>query len=106
MGGEGVERERVLMEIVRRHGMRLVGPNCMGVLNADPAVSMNATFAPSMPPFGRAAFVTQSGALGLSVLDYAQEYGIGISQFVSMGNKPDVSGNDLLQQWETDPRWA
>ena len=103
MGGAGTERERQLVEIVRRYGMRMVGPNCLGVLNADPAVSMNATFAPSMPPFGRAAFVTQSGALGLSVLDYAQEYGIGIAQFVSMGNKPDVSGNDLLLHWEQDP---
>jgi len=103
VGGEGVERERELVEIVRRHGMRMVGPNCMGVLNADPAVSMNATFAPSMPPFGRAAFVSQSGAMGLSVLDYAKEYGIGINQFVSMGNKPDVSGNDLLLHWEQDP---
>ncbi len=103
VGGEGVERERQLMEVVRRHRMRMVGPNCMGVLNADPAVSMNATFAPSMPPFGRAGFVSQSGAMGLSVLDYAKEYGIGISQFVSMGNKPDVSGNDLLLHWEHDP---
>lgn len=103
VGGEGAERERQLLEIARRHGMRLVGPNCMGVLNADPAVSMNATFAPSMPPFGRAGFVSQSGAMGLSVLDYAQEYGIGIAQFVSMGNKPDVSGNDLLLHWEDDP---
>lgn len=103
VGGEGVERERALMEVVRRYGMRMVGPNCMGVLNADPAVSMNATFAPSMPPFGRAAFVSQSGAMGLSVLDYAKEYGIGICQFVSMGNKPDVSGNDLLLHWEHDP---
>jgi acetyltransferase len=75
----------------------------MGVLNADPAVSMNATFAPLMPPFGGVAFVSQSGAMGLSVLDYAREYGIGISQFVSVGNKPDVSGNDLLEQWENDP---
>lgn len=103
VGGEGVARERDLVETCRRHGMRLVGPNCMGVLNADPAVSMNATFAPSMPPFGHAGFVSQSGAMGLSVLDYAQEYGIGISQFVSMGNKPDVSGNDLLLHWEQDP---
>jgi acetyl coenzyme A synthetase (ADP forming)-like protein len=103
VGGEGIGRETQLMEIVRRHGMRLVGPNCMGVLNADPAVSMNATFAPSMPPFGRAGFVSQSGAMGLSVLDYAREYGIGIAQFVSMGNKPDVSGNDLLLHWEDDP---
>ena len=103
VGGDGVERERALMEIVRRHGMRMVGPNCMGVINADPAFSMNATFAPTMPPFGAAGFVSQSGALGLSVLDYAAEYGIGIAQFVSVGNKPDVSGNDLLLQWEDDP---
>ena len=103
VGGEGVERERVLVEIVRRYGMRMVGPNCMGVLNCDPAISMNATFAPTMPPAGRAAFVSQSGALGVSVLDYAKEYGIGIAQFVSVGNKPDVSGNDLLLQWEHDP---
>jgi acetyltransferase len=102
VGEGGAEAERRLMEIVRRHGMRMVGPNCMGVLNADPAVSLNATFAPTMPPFGHAAFVSQSGALGMSVLDYAKEYGIGISQFVSVGNKPDVSGNDLLLQWEHD----
>ena len=102
VGEAGAAAERRLMEIVRRHGMRMVGPNCMGVLNADPAVSLNATFAPTMPPFGHAAFVSQSGALGMSVLDYAKEYGIGISQFVSVGNKPDVSGNDLLLQWEHD----
>ena len=103
MGGPGVEAERQLVHAVKRYGMRMVGPNCMGVLNADPAVSLNATFAPTMPPFGHAAFVSQSGALGVSVLDYAVEYGIGISQFVSVGNKPDVSGNDLLLQWEDDP---
>jgi acetyl coenzyme A synthetase (ADP forming)-like protein len=103
VGGEGVERERRLVEIVRRHGMRMVGPNCMGIVNADPAISMNATFANAMPPFGHAGFVSQSGALGLSVLDYAREYGIGISQFVSVGNKPDVSGNDVLALWEHDP---
>lgn len=103
VGGDGVERERELVEVVSRYGMRMVGPNCMGVLNCDPAIAMNATFAPTMPPAGGAAFVSQSGALGVSVLDYAKEYGIGISQFVSMGNKPDVSGNDLLLQWEHDP---
>jgi acetyltransferase len=102
VGEAGAEVERRLMEIVKRYGMRMVGPNCMGVLNADPAISLNATFAPTMPPFGHAAFVSQSGALGMSVLDYAKEYGIGISQFVSVGNKPDVSGNDLLLQWEHD----
>ncbi|HSM15673.1 MAG TPA: acetate--CoA ligase family protein [Gemmatimonadales bacterium] len=102
VGAEGAERERELVKIIRRYGMRMIGPNCMGVLNANPEFSMNATFAPSWPPFGRLAFVSQSGAMGLSVLDYASEYGIGISQFVSMGNKPDVSGNDLLLQWEHD----
>lgn len=103
IGGEGVEREQQLTATVRRYGMRMVGPNCLGVLNADPAVSLNATFAPVMPPPGPFAFVAQSGALGLSVLDYASEFGIGICQFVSVGNKPDVSGNDLLLHWEEDP---
>jgi acetyl coenzyme A synthetase (ADP forming)-like protein len=103
VGPEGSAREQRLLEIVRRHGMRMVGPNCMGIINANPAVSMNATFATTMPPFGHAGFVSQSGALGLSVLDYAREYGIGISQFVSVGNKADVSGNDLLEHWERDP---
>ncbi|HZO18592.1 MAG TPA: acetate--CoA ligase family protein [Gemmatimonadaceae bacterium] len=103
VGGEGVERENALRDLVRRHGVRMVGPNCMGVLNTDPAISMNGTFAPTMPPRGRVGFVSQSGAMGLSVLDYAKEYGIGISQFVSVGNKADVSGNDLLTQWEHDP---
>jgi acetate---CoA ligase (ADP-forming) len=103
VGGEGVERERGLTEFVRAHGMRMVGPNCMGVLNANPAVAMNGTFAPHLPPYGKIGFVSQSGAMGLSVLDYAREYGIGISQFVSIGNKPDVSGNDLLLAWEDEP---
>jgi len=103
VGAAGAERERALVELFRRHDVRMVGPNCMGVVNADPAVSMNATFARVMPPFGPAAFVSQSGALGLSILDHAREYGIGMSQFVSVGNKPDVSGNDLLELWEHDP---
>lgn len=103
VGGAGAASERALLDVVRRHGMRMLGPNCMGVLNADPDVSMNATFAPFMPPFGHAAFVSQSGALGVSVIDYAREYGIGIAQFVSVGNKADISGNDLLLAWEHDP---
>jgi acetyl coenzyme A synthetase (ADP forming)-like protein len=103
VGPEGAALEASLMDVVRHYNMRMVGPNCMGIINAAPAVSMNATFAPYMPPFGHAAFVSQSGALGVSVLDYAREYGIGISQFVSVGNKPDVSGNDLLEAWEHDP---
>lgn len=103
VGGEGVELEQRLTALVREHGLRMIGPNCMGVLNADPAVRMNATFAPWLPDFGQVGFVSQSGAIGLSVLDYAREYGIGIAQFVSVGNKPDVSGNDLLLEWGDDP---
>ncbi|MEW5926769.1 MAG: acetate--CoA ligase alpha subunit [Gemmatimonadota bacterium] len=104
IGGAGGERERRLVETVREYGMRLVGPNCMGVMNTEPGVSMNATFAPTMPPGGPVAFLSQSGAMGVTILDYASEYGIGISQFVSVGNKPDVSGNDLIQYWADDER--
>lgn len=103
VGGEGIERERHLVERVRALGMRLVGPNCMGLLTTDPDVSLNATFAPTMPPPGPMSFMSQSGALGVTILDYAAEYGIGIHHFVSVGNKPDVSGNDLIEYWETDP---
>jgi acetate---CoA ligase (ADP-forming) len=102
VGGSGIERERRLVELVRSHGMRLVGPNCMGVLNAAPEVSMNATFAPTMPPHGAVSFMSQSGAMGVTILDYAAEYGIGINHFVSVGNKPDVSGNDLIEFWASD----
>jgi acetyl coenzyme A synthetase (ADP forming)-like protein len=104
VGAAGIERERQLKELVRTAGIRLVGPNCMGVINTDPAVGMNATFAPSMPPAGPVAFMSQSGAMGLSVLDYAESLNIGISMFVSAGNKADVSGNDLLTYWRDDPR--
>ena len=104
VGGSGVERQKRLVEIVRRYGMRLVGPNCMGVLNTAPDRSMNATFAPTMPPAGPVSFMSQSGAMGVTILDYAAEYGIGISQFASVGNKPDVSGNDLIQYWADDER--
>ncbi|NIP58826.1 MAG: CoA-binding protein [Gemmatimonadetes bacterium] len=102
VGPEGAERERRLVEIVREHGMRLVGPNCMGLLSTEPGVSLNATFAPTAPPPGPISFMSQSGALGVTILDYAAEYGIGIRQFVSVGNKADVSGNDLLEYWEED----
>jgi len=102
-GPEGAKREKELVERIRHYGMRLVGPNCMGVLNTDPETSMNATFAPTMPPVGPVSFLSQSGALGVTILDYAAEYGIGIRNFVSVGNRPDVSGNDLLEYWETDP---
>ena len=102
-GEEGRVREQALIECARRHGMRLVGPNCLGVINAEPAVSMDATFAPAWPPHGQVAFSSQSGALGLAILDMAKTLNIGISHFISVGNKADVSGNDLLEFWEQDP---
>ncbi len=102
VGGEGIERERALLAIVQRHGMRMVGPNCMGVLNTDPEVSMNATFAPATPPSGPVSFMSQSGAMGVTILDYASEYGIGVSKFISLGNKSDVSANDVLAYWRDD----
>jgi len=103
VGAAGLARERDLIEALKGTGIRLVGPNCMGVLNTAADVQMNATFASRMPPPGPVAFMSQSGAMGLSVLDYAASYGIGFSSFVSAGNKADVSGNDLLEYWEHDP---
>jgi acetyl coenzyme A synthetase (ADP forming)-like protein len=102
-GAEGRARQAELVRICRTSGMRLIGPNCMGILNTDPGVRLNATFAPQMPPAGRVAFSTQSGALGLAIIDYAASLGLGLSTFVSVGNKADISGNDLLNYWETDP---
>jgi acetyl coenzyme A synthetase (ADP forming)-like protein len=102
VGGDGIDLEADLLALVRENGLRMVGPNCMGVMNTSSAVSMNATFAPAMPPNGPIAFMSQSGAMGMTILDYAMEYGIGISQFVSMGNKADVSGNDLIEYWQDD----
>jgi len=103
VGADGIDREQALGECARRHGMRLVGPNCLGVLNTEAAVRLDATFAPVYPPAGKVAFSSQSGALGLAILDYAAQLQIGISQFISVGNKADVSGNDLLEFWEGDP---
>lgn len=102
-GAEGAERERAMRDTARRHGMRMVGPNCLGVLNTEPNVRLDATFAPAWPPPGPVAFSSQSGALGLAILETAGALGLGISQFVSVGNKADVSGNDLLEWWEQDP---
>jgi acetyl coenzyme A synthetase (ADP forming)-like protein len=103
-GDDGKAREAELVDRIRRAGCRLIGPNCMGLLNTDPAVRLNATFSPVEPPAGTVAMSTQSGALGLAILDYAKRLNIGISSFVSVGNKPDVSSNDLIQYWAEDPR--
>lgn len=103
VGPEGRARQEELLEVCRQSGMRLIGPNCMGILNTDPGHRMNATFAPTFPPPGRVGFMSQSGALGLAVIDKARDLGLGISTFVSVGNKGDISGNDLLEYWEDDP---
>jgi acetyl coenzyme A synthetase (ADP forming)-like protein len=100
----GRQREQELLRLCRMTGMRLVGPNCIGVVNTAPDISLNATFGPAMPPAGRVGFASQSGALGLVAIQEARSRGIGISEFVSTGNKADISGNDLLQYWESDPR--
>jgi len=102
-GAEGASRERELRNITLGYGMRLVGPNCMGVINTDPAVRLNATFSQVYPPRGNVAFLSQSGAMGLVILEYANSLNMGISTFVSVGNRADISSNDLLQYWEQDP---
>ena len=102
VGAEGIVRQEALLRTCREFGMRLIGPNCMGILNTAPGVRLNATFAPAPPPPGRVGFMSQSGALGLSIIDNASSLGLGISTFVSIGNKSDISGNDLIRYWEQD----
>ena len=102
-GPEGRRMQDELVDICRHSGMRLVGPNCMGVINTAPGVSMDATFAPDRPVRGRIGFLSQSGGLGIAVMARAQALGSGISSFVSVGNKADLSGNDFIQFWESDP---
>jgi acetyl coenzyme A synthetase (ADP forming)-like protein len=101
-GDKGIQLQQKILDTARSYGMRLVGPNCMGIMNTAPDVSMNATFSSVFPPHGKIAFGTQSGALGLAILEYAQALNIGLSTFVSIGNRADVSSNDLLQYWEED----
>jgi acetyl coenzyme A synthetase (ADP forming)-like protein len=103
VGKEGQAKQAEMIQVCRAAGMRLIGPNCMGIINADPDVRMDATFAPGMPPTGRVGFSSQSGALGLAIIELANSLGLGISTFVSVGNKADISGNDLLRYWESDP---
>lgn len=102
-GPEGEERQRQLVELVRSHGVRLVGPSCLGLMNTHPEVRLNASLAPELARSGPAGFFSHSAALGLVILDQAAERGIGFSTFVSAGNRADVSGNDLLLYWEEDP---
>jgi acetyl coenzyme A synthetase (ADP forming)-like protein len=104
IGSEGRARQDALVDRVRGYGMRMLGPNCMGLLNLDPAVGLNASFSPILPEPGSIAFSSQSGALGIALLNMAHHRRLGFSSFVSVGNKADVSSNDLLEFWEEDPR--
>jgi acetyl coenzyme A synthetase (ADP forming)-like protein len=101
IGSEGAERQRALLSVIRGHGARLLGPNCLGISSA--AVRLNATFASRSAPPGNIGFSSQSGALGLALLEACESRGLGLSAFVSIGNKADVSSNDLLEWWENDP---
>ncbi|MGU3294409.1 bifunctional acetate--CoA ligase family protein/GNAT family N-acetyltransferase [Williamsia sp. M5A3_1d] len=103
-GDAGAVAERTLVHEIRAHGMRLVGPNALGVINTDPDIALNATLAPRVPGPGRVGFFCQSGALGIAILDAAARRHLGLSTFVSAGNRADLSGNDLLQYWDSDPR--
>jgi acetyl coenzyme A synthetase (ADP forming)-like protein len=98
----GTELQQELAEVCREAGMRLIGPNCMGIVNTDPRVSLNGQFSPFKPIPGKIGFLSQSGALGIAIIDYATRLGLGMSTFVSVGNKADISGNDLIQYWESD----
>jgi acetyl coenzyme A synthetase (ADP forming)-like protein len=100
---DGKARQDALVDLARGHGLRIVGPNCMGLLNGAADVRMNATFSTTFPAPGRVSMSSQSGALGLAVLQHVDALGLGIATFVSVGNKADISGNDLLLYWEDDP---
>jgi acetyl coenzyme A synthetase (ADP forming)-like protein len=104
IGADGARRQRELVEVCRRAGMRIVGPNCLGALNTSPEVRLNATFAAPTAVAGGVGFMSQSGGLGIAIIDAASRLGIGLSSFVSVGNKCDLSGNDFLQYWEQDDR--
>jgi acetyl coenzyme A synthetase (ADP forming)-like protein len=104
VGASGASDQQALVSVARRNGMRIIGPNCLGVVNTSPDVRMNATFAPGVPVAGNVGFLSQSGGLGIELMARAGALGLGISEFVAVGNKADVSGNDLLQHWEHDAR--
>jgi len=104
IGGQGIQLEKELLEIVRKHDMRMVGPNCFGVVNTDPEVRLNATFGKARPKIGNISFISQSGALGEAILNFAEQLNLGFSMFCSVGNKADISANDLLEYWNLDEK--
>ncbi len=101
-GPEGLQRQKKLAELIRAHGVRLLGPSCLGVMNTDPKIKLNASMAPKIMTPGHTGFFSHSAALGIVILEYAIEKGLSFTTFVSAGNRADVSGNDLLQYWEED----
>ncbi len=101
-GPEGAEQERKLIEQVRNYGIRMIGPNCFGVMNNSPAVSMNATFTAYEPFPGKVGFVSQSGALGEILIDKAGRESLGMAMFASIGNKADVNGDEIVEYWEDE----
>jgi len=103
---EGRARQDALLDLARDHGIRLIGPNSLGVLSTDPDVALNATLGTLRPRAGRLAISSQSGALGIALLGQAIGRGLGVAEFVTLGNRADVSTNDLLEWWEDDPRVA
>jgi len=104
IGGEGIELERQVQAIGRKHDIAVVGPNCLGVINTDPSSQLNATFATDMPKLGNIGFISQSGALCVAVLNYAKDANIGFSKFISMGNKAGIGENELLSYLQSDPK--
>ena len=103
IGGVGVDRERELIGLVQKYGMTMIGPNCMGIINSHADVQLDATFAPTPPLRGHVSLITQSGALGVAILEHAKSLGLGFAKFCSLGNKAQVSLNDLLNAWKDDP---
>jgi acetyltransferase len=103
LGGEGIGKEAALLETARKNGIPLLGPNCLGIINTDPQFSLNASFSRLMPQPGNIALISQSGAVGVAALEYAQAERIGLSKFVSVGNKADLNENDFLAYLLADP---
>ena len=103
VGSEGARLEQKIRKRLEHYNMRMIGPNCMGIINTEPEYRLNASFAATVPERGNVGFISQSGALGEAILAHASENNLGVSMFASMGNKADVSGNDLLEYWENNP---
>jgi len=101
IGGEGFKREEKLRQLVQKYQMKMIGPNCMGIINTDPEVNLNASFSPTEPYIGNVAFISQSGALGVAVLEMCKALHIGFSIFISVGNKADLTDNDFIEYLET-----